>query len=475
VTAFPGANEKSHGATTLYNRQASVKAVACNGFGLDVKFEVDGGVVCAVISAAVGVKYDKLHLFIDGGCSSAELQANQDVGTASGVACGMLSDLLAEAPWARTYATGAGLACAFGKPLGTWIESKSEQVAAEGVIRSGKCLKFTTHSFPLTDDWSAVSCQPGDRGFSDSPVTSTPAPKTRVVQVAPVDSNYKPLPGLRIEELGVAQNCGAGSDSVGNAYRCITGHNLFDPCWTDASDPTRPAVICQVRPWDKRVYRLDVGQGGLEPFYDPPLHIGVYEPWGVELTNGERCLALQGAHSTVNGGKRVVDYACWDKSGKPTDRLLLRGLDRSHPRWKIASATYDSARERYRFGPEFGIVTAWYAMQDQGDARAARENACSASAIAFAAEAYEAAHNEPDGPLPEIIGHDCADGYAIAIFVQEAPPPGYEAAFALRATNSGWTVIGSSDYIAPGAFGIPKGAYGQIIAGLDEGTEKVPF
>jgi hypothetical protein len=328
----------------------------------------------------------------------------------------------------------------------------------------------------LTDTWSAVDCQAGDRDFSDLPTVSAPESKTQVVQVAPVDSNYQPLPGLRIEERGVAaQSCGAGSDSVGNAYRCITGHNLFDPCWTDAADPTRPAVICQIRPWDKRVYRLGVGQGGLEPFYGPPLRIGTYEPWGVELTNGERCLALQGAHGTVNGGKRVIDFACWAKSGKPTDRLLLRGLDRSHPRWKIGSATYDTASERYRFGPSFGIVTAWYAMQDQGDARAAAENACSASAIAFGAQAYEAAHNEPNGALPDIIGHGCANGYAIALFVQEAPPPGYEAAFALRATASGWTVIGGSDYIGPGEFGIPQDAYEQITAGLGEGTEKVPF
>jgi hypothetical protein len=84
VTAFPGANEKSRGGTTLYNRQASVKAVACNGFGFDAKFEADGGVVCAIISAAVGVEYNKLHLFTDSACSLAELKANQDVGTALG-------------------------------------------------------------------------------------------------------------------------------------------------------------------------------------------------------------------------------------------------------------------------------------------------------------------------------------------------------------------------------------------------------
>lgn len=476
VTAFPGANRTTHGATTLYNRQASVQLIACQKFGYDAKFEVDGGVVCAVLSAAIGVHYDRLHLFVDSSCSSAELAANHDVGTASAATCAMLSDLLAAAPWAKAYATGAGLACAFGKPLGNWIESKSEQVAAEGVIRSGKCLKFTTHTFPLTDDWSAVKCQADDPGFSDLPSVSSPERPTQVVEMAPVNSSYLPAPGFQIDNRGVAQTCIAGSDSVGNAYRCVSGHYILDPCWTDSSDPAHPAVICQGRPWDKRVYRLRVGEGGLQPFFGPPLAIGAYEPWGVELNTGERCVALGGAHATVNGGRKVIDYACYTKAGKPDDRLLLRGIDRSHPRWRIASATYNLRAERYKLGPKLRIVTAWYAMQDEGDALAAAANTCSASAIAFAAEAYEAAHNEPHGPLPDIVAHACAGGYAIALFVREAPSPGYEAAFALRATPSGWAVVGSSDYIGPGEFGIPEATYEQIRAGLDAAPyEKVPF
>ncbi len=189
VKAFPAANQMSRGGTTLYNRQASVREVACNGFGGDVSFHIDGGIVCALTAAAIGPRFEKLSLFVDSSCNGAKLAASHDIGTASGPACGMLSDLLSAFPPAKAYAVAAGVSCAFGKPLGGWIESHSERAAAEGVIRGGKCLRFTTHSFPLTDDWSAVACRRGDPGFShlplarspSSPGTPAPAPAPPVV------------------------------------------------------------------------------------------------------------------------------------------------------------------------------------------------------------------------------------------------------------------------------------------------------
>jgi hypothetical protein len=175
VTAYPNANRVTRGGVTLFNRQASVREVDCNGFGGDVNFHVDGGIVCALTAAAIGRGFDRLSLFVDGSCSGAALAANHDVGTVAGAACGMLSDLLATFPPAKAYAVAAGVSCAFGKPLGGWIESNSEHAAAEGVVPGGKCLRFATHSFPLTDDWSAVACRPGDRGFSGLPLAKPPS------------------------------------------------------------------------------------------------------------------------------------------------------------------------------------------------------------------------------------------------------------------------------------------------------------
>jgi hypothetical protein len=470
---YSGANRKTKGGVTLFNRQASVREVACNGFGGDVSFHVDGGVVCALTAAAIGPGFERLSLFVDSSCNAEQLAAGHDVGTTSGAACGMLSDLLNAFKPAKAYAIAAGVSCAFGKPLGDWIESQSERAAAEGVFRSGKCLRFATHHFPVGDTWSAVPCSPSDPGFSKLKVHQAPVPPTRVVQVAPVDSAYQPVPGIVVQSRGVAEECGAGSDSVGNAYRCFSGNGVYDPCWTDSSSAV-PAVLCQGRPWEKRAYRFTLAQGGLQPFYGPPLHIGTYEPWGVELTTGERCVASQGAHDSF--GRRVVDYYCEGKGGGRDDRVLLRGIHRSHGRWRIDSATYNAKRGKYKSGPTVGIATAWYAMQDEGDALAAASNTCSVGALAFAAEAYEATHNEPHGPLPDITSHGCAGGYAIATLIQEVPAPGYEAAFAFQATATGWAVSGSADYIGPGEFGIPEDLYEQIESGLSANRgEKVPF
>ncbi|MEA2219051.1 MAG: hypothetical protein QOJ35_1677 [Solirubrobacteraceae bacterium] len=141
--------------------------VLCAGIGHDVKFDLDSGVACTLVSAAIGSKYKKVALFIDGSCSGPTLAAHPDTGASSAIACGMLSDLLgaAPSPFIQTVAHSAGLACAFGRPFGGWIESLSERKAAQGVIQHGNCLKFTTHRFPATDVWAAVACQHADKGF----------------------------------------------------------------------------------------------------------------------------------------------------------------------------------------------------------------------------------------------------------------------------------------------------------------------
>jgi len=90
---------------------------------------------------------------------------------------------------------------------------------------------------------------------------------------------------------------------------------------------------------------------------------------------------------------------------------------------------------------------------------------------------YEQAHGSPNGPLPHITRQACAGGAAIAVFIQEAPPPGYEASIAYLASSSGWQVSGMSDFIEAGQFGIPSEAYAEIMSALmgESDSESVDF
>ena len=69
-----------------------------------------------------------------------------------------------------------------------------------------------------------------------------------------------------------------------------------------------------------------------------------YAPWGVELTTGERCRLVQGAHDAVHrrGHTYVVDYGC----DKP-NLVLLRNLRRGRV-WRIGAARYLGLNRGYK-------------------------------------------------------------------------------------------------------------------------------
>jgi pimeloyl-ACP methyl ester carboxylesterase len=245
------------------------------------------------------------------------------------------------------------------------------------------------------------------------------AQKTARVQEAPVDQRSMPRRGLSVTDGGSAEQCAPGSDSAGYVYRCFDTHNhVLDPCWTDASDPRSPAVICQQRPWDSRVTRLTLPQGGPPPFSGAATPIPQNAPWGVQLADGERCIAAQGAHDNALG--QVVEYAC----GSGYAHVLLGLMTVAKGVGSFDSAYYLSSRATYRPGPRETATTAWYAIPDHGSADAAAANTCSGAALAYAAAHYEAAHNDPHGALPDVTAHACAGSWALITFTQDAPPPG---------------------------------------------------
>lgn len=286
---------------------------------------------------------------------------------------------------------------------------------------------------------------------------------TQIIETAGVGGDYLPLPGLTVHERGSAESCGAGSDAVGNAYRCFGGHGVYDPCWKDASDPIVPAVICRFQPWSKSVIRLTLDQGGLPAFFAAGEPIATYPPWGVELSGGSRCVAAQGAHDSFSG--HVVNYYCTPKLSKHTTRVLV-GQHRNHNgiwRFRSAKMTRHGNSYSHKLGGWLRAKKAWYAMQDRSNEISASTSTCSVGALAFAGMAYEESNNEPLGPLPKIITHACDSGFAIALIVDVNDN---ESALVFKATPTGWSEVGSVSYVEEGAFGIPEDARSKMVAAV---------
>jgi hypothetical protein len=92
--AFPGAHSSRIGRTLIYNRQASVQYVVCDGFGLhpSADFPITSGMVCGLVSEVIGFKADRLGLFVSGACSGVDLAGDpREPSQYVGIACGWAS------------------------------------------------------------------------------------------------------------------------------------------------------------------------------------------------------------------------------------------------------------------------------------------------------------------------------------------------------------------------------------------------
>ncbi|HEY3759114.1 MAG TPA: hypothetical protein VGL37_05095 [Solirubrobacteraceae bacterium] len=90
------------------------------------------------------------------------------------------------------------------------------------------------------------------------------------------------------------------------------------------------SVLCIEEPWSDTVVQLDTAHR--RPVSNDSVPRSLRYPWGVELANGEKCIADQGAHDMFRG--RVVDYSC----GHAFQLVLLRGMHQSHEPWSFDSA-----------------------------------------------------------------------------------------------------------------------------------------
>ena len=141
-------------------------------------------------------------------------------------------------------------------------------------------------------------------------------------------------PGL-VATPAFGGDCFTGSFAVHNAYRCLDGHFLRDPCF---ADPARDdAVLCVRDPFSRGVVRLRVS-GNLDRSGSAPSSL----VWAVRLANGQRCTFSAGGATSADAAGRRANYGC---SGRRT--ILWGNPIRRGPTWRIRlSHSFTPGRER---------------------------------------------------------------------------------------------------------------------------------
>lgn len=114
------------------------------------------------------------------------------------------------------------------------------------------------------------------------------------------------------------------SGSRPDAWRCMAGNRIHDPCFAGFIGADQVAA-CPTSPWSPEVVLLSLsaplpgGAARPENLVDGP-------PWALELASGERCTMLTGATWAVAGMR--VNYGC------PGEVSVVGEIDRRAPTWK---------------------------------------------------------------------------------------------------------------------------------------------
>jgi hypothetical protein len=167
---------------------------------------------------------------------------------------------------------------------------------------------------------------------------------TQVVVIKP----FGPL-GL-LNQYRVTQNvrgtCFSGSladQRRRDAWRCMAGNEILDPCFASPSVP-HGFLACFQAPWSKRV----IGFRLTEPLpARGPTRGGL--PWGIQLASGKRCTFETGATGAVDGKR--INYGCVGGG------LLIGTVDRSTRTWTILYQAGDTGTGPVERQP---IAIAWY-------------------------------------------------------------------------------------------------------------------
>jgi hypothetical protein len=128
-----------------------------------------------------------------------------------------------------------------------------------------------------------------------------------------------------------------------DAWRCSPDSTIYDPCFTDPSNPG--SLACAINPWSASVVMLQLSRPLPTQFQNSDA-TGTALPWALELTNGQHCLILGGATVTIAGMR--LNYGCpaGSVAGDP---------DRTASFWKVFYQAGSASQLS-----QVNVAVAWY-------------------------------------------------------------------------------------------------------------------
>jgi hypothetical protein len=135
-----------------------------------------------------------------------------------------------------------------------------------------------------------------------------------------------------------------------DAWRCMVGNRIYDPCFVAAVDLSK--VACVPTPWATDAVMITLTR-------DLPSAAGRTGslldamPWGLELENGARCaVASTGAGGAIAGQR--INYSCRHADGSDAG-AVVGDIDRSQASWRV----FVTGANPWVIG-QMAVAVAWY-------------------------------------------------------------------------------------------------------------------
>jgi hypothetical protein len=144
-------------------------------------------------------------------------------------------------------------------------------------------------------------------------------------------------------------SCFSGAQSVNrdDAWRCISGNALFDPCFS--STQAKGIVLCPSTPFSSSMVEIKLTKRLPTGMADKGTPSSSGLPWAIKTTTGLKCVMDTGATNAI--GTTRANYGC-----QPGTSWLWGDPSRTTKPWTIRIAPL-SAR---RLSRRVGIAQAWF-------------------------------------------------------------------------------------------------------------------